>query len=155
MKNGLIKGLKPQFIKHLALLMSLCYLLNPLQNQINTILHGISHGLEAPSSLLSHKVGSKTSSEVHENHSHDDRNIEHEHPIVDLIDSIFEASNQNDDSDHSQLIEIKWDKHINTFHFTSIIKFEIKIVKGYFPLTEKLKKGYSKRLEEPPQNSIS
>lgn len=155
MQNGFKKGLKPQYIKQLALLMSICYLLNPLQHQINTVLHELSHGLEMPSSLLSHETPLDTSSKVHESHDHSEHVDEHEHLIVGFLNTIFEASNQDDASGNSQLVEIKWDKHITSYQFTLTPNFKNKIEKHFFPSKEKLKLGHSKKLEEPPQTSPS
>ena len=93
MRKGLSKGLKPKIIKHLALLMSCCYLLGPVQHHVTTILHEIAHGLEMPSSVLSHNSAGYDE-EVHQAHKHEIVTVDHDHELIDLVDTIFEASNE-------------------------------------------------------------
>lgn len=152
MQTRFIKGFKPKFIKQMALLMSICYLMNPLQQQINTVLHNISHGLELPNSVLSHKANSTTEAqEIHVAHEHDRTAAEHEHLLIDFIASIFEASNQENDSDNSQLVEVKWDKHISVYQFKLPDSFVFNMNTCFYSLEKRLKKGYSKKRKEPPQ----
>lgn len=158
MQIGFTQDLKPQFIKQMALLMSICYLLNPLQNQINMVLHEISHGLELPNSVLSHKAHlTETTYDNHVIHAHDNSYFEHEHehPLVDFVNSIFEASNKENNSDNSQLVEVKWDKHITAYKFKLPIHYKIKVSKRFYSFEKQLKTRHSKRLKEPPQNLLS
>lgn len=91
--------------------MGICCLLNQLPPQINTLLHIISHNLEVPNVILSHKTSSKKGPMVHEIHQHKNIEKSHEHVFINLIDSIFEASNTTKNSNKSMYFEIELDKH--------------------------------------------
>lgn len=149
MKNGLAKGLKPLLIKRLALLMGICYLVNPLHQQINSVFHNVSHALEIPDYIMSHD-----SNYEHESYGHTDYqigNLNHDHEIVDFIDSVFDASDEDGGSEDSMLTEIKIDKHITTYQFQFQNNFNIAIFQNFWLSQEKLESGYLKRLKEPPQ----
>ena len=152
MKTGFTKGLKPLFIKKMALLMSICYLMNPLQQQINTVLHELSHGLELPNYVMTHEIDSKDAFETHVDDSHYDNAFTHKHTLVDFINTIFQASNDNNNSNDSQHTEITWDKHITSNRLELPPKFELLIAKNFSAPKQLLQEGQFKKLGRPPQN---
>ena len=152
MQNGFLKGLKPQFIKSMALIMGVCYLMNPLQNQISNLLHTLSHELSQPASVLSHQQTTTENQKIHSNHDHDERGFDHEHKVLDLVNSIFEASDTDNDSDESQLVKVKYDKHISTHVLEMPVPWISRLnknvnCKSYFVIAT-----YLKKCKEPPRS---
>jgi len=150
MPKGFTKGLKPLLIKRLALLMGICYLMNPLQQQIKTIFHTISHAIEVPNSVMGHNSNSEND-EIHGHHAHQTDAIQHDHSLIDLIDSVLSASNENKDSEDSILIEIKIDKHITTYQFALFENLALEKLSNFWAPKEKQKRGYFQNEKEPPQ----
>ncbi|MEP3209522.1 MAG: hypothetical protein ABJN95_10055 [Maribacter sp.] len=150
MQKGFLKGLKPLIVQRLALLIGICYLMNPLHQQINSVFHEVSHALETPDYIMSHKSATL----AHESHSHNDYQIDtlqHEHLLIDFIDSLFAASDENDGSDDSVLTQIKIDKHITTYQYHLQKEFNFRLLQKFWMALEKSETGYLSRLKEPPQ----
>lgn len=154
MTIGFRKGLKPLFIKRLALLMSICYLVNPLQPQIKTIFHTVSHAIEVPNFVMSHNSNS-LNNEFHGHQEHRTHTMQHDHSIMDLIDSVFTAFNENNDSEDSILFKIKMDKHITTYEFELIEGLKIKVLPNFWALEKKQKSGFFQNIKKPPQYFLS
>lgn len=153
MQKGFIKGLKPLFIKRLALFMGICYLLNPLQNQISFIFHEVSHALEIPDYIISHGQNSSYEQQVHGHSDSHIEGIDHDHGIIDLIASFLAASNEHDGSEDSMLPKIKFDKHFTTYQFQLQKYIESIATQKNWTFSKNTEVVYLKRLEEPPQNS--
>lgn len=132
--------------------MSICYLMNPLQQQINLVLHELSHGLELPDYVLAHKTDPNAIIETHIDHSHYDDTFTHKHNLIDFINTIFQASNENNNSDDSQLTKTKWDKHISTYGLKLLPIFERPMAKNFCTPKPLLQQGHFERLGRPPQN---
>lgn len=154
MSKGFIKGLKPLFIQRLALLIGICYLMNPLQKQIKTIFHTISHAIEMPGSVMSHNSHA-INSEIDVHSDHETVVLKHDHKYIDLIDAVLFASNENNDNEDSILIEIKLDKHITAYQFQLFENLKIAELHHFWMLKAKLKNGYLKKLKEPPKYFLS
>lgn len=153
MQIGFLKGLKPKFIKQMALLMSICYVLNLLQFQISPALHSISHILEAPENMISHHSESSSEYEMHLHGDHNALQEAHEHEIIDLLDSILESSKDQNNSDETLLSELKFDKHIRIEIYQKKVVFETEKSQPFFQKPHKSKKGHFEILEKPPQLS--
>ncbi len=153
MRTGSIKGLKPQFIKQIALLMSICYALNLLQFQISPILHSISHVLEVPDNMISNHSMSSSGYGIHDHRDHDSMQITHEHEIIDLLDSILESSKEENDSDETILSELKFHKQISIEKYQKKGVFETKKSKLFWAKSQKSNRGHFRILQEPPQLS--
>jgi len=147
----IIRGCKPIVIKYLALLIGICYLANPLQHEISGVFHEISHLFEAPHTPIDHSNMASEENVEHYYHEHEHADHSHEHTIIDMLDSIFNAAN-DDGQEESLLVDFKVDKHI------TIEKYPLKKIysftkKPYFISEEnKIIKGYSRLLDEPPQS---
>ena len=111
MQNGFKKGLKPSIIKYLAILMGIFYLLNPLHQQINTVFHKISHGLDMPNFVVQHQTAS-ADHQMHVNHQHITEKRLHKHVLLDFMNSFFYTSNEENRSRDLFLPTIKVDKHL-------------------------------------------
>lgn len=154
MRSNKLHGLKPQIIKYMAMLMGICYLMNPLQQQVNTVLHTIAHKLTPPASIASHQnVHSQFA--VHQSPDHYAPNSEHDHKIVDLVNTIFEASNDDDDQSESDFVDNKWDKHISSSRFKFINPEKTAESKAFWITKNHLINGHSKKSKEPPQKLLS
>ena len=151
MPNGCSQGLKPKLFKQIALLMSICYLLGPLQTLLTELLHELSHGLEMPTSVLSHETTAYDYMEVHHSHAHDNPKADHDHKFIDLVVSIFEASNKNHESDKNSTIETKLKKHITAEVMVVLIQFLEKAPKKFGTFKVPLHLGHSKVPDIPPQ----
>lgn len=154
MPNTTVKGLKPFLIKYLAMLMGVCYLMNPLQKPISSLVHEISHALESPSQIISHR---SISNYEHSSYKHYDAaysEMRHEHGMVDLIDTIFETSSEKNNREKPFLKDFKIDKHITTNQFQLQEPFEKPIISTFRMLQEKSKCGYFEKLKKPPQDQI-
>ena len=154
MQSKLKKGLKPFFLNYLAMFIGICYLANPLQNQISTVFHEISHVLEIPDNLLSHETTLNHGTISHYYHEHNNLDDNHRHTIIDFLDAIFDASGNNEPSEESLPIDIKFDKHITTRNYTiKIILPASKQVKYGIP-ENKINTGHLIVLEKPPRNFL-
>ncbi|WP_147321478.1 MULTISPECIES: hypothetical protein [unclassified Arenibacter] len=133
--------------------MGICYLLNPLRQQINVVFHKISHGLELPKFIIPHSTLSADPL-VHENHQHIDYQDFHEHEFLDLVNSFFETSPEKNRSNDSFLVTIELDKHLigswdlkfkNRFYHTE---------NNYSRNRKNTQKGFFSKSLKPPLNGI-
>ncbi len=154
MIEGFTKGLKPKLIKQMALLMSICYLVSPLQEHISMVLHEVFHGLEMPTSLLSHTTYEQSSMQVHEQHEHEYVSLEHEHPFIDLVNTVLDASNENHGSEEVPFNKVKLKKHITSDILVIPTKFKKEFAGEFFTLKMELNTGHPKELDAPPKSSI-
>ena len=150
MQKGFINGLKPIFIQRLALLIGICYLLNPLQQQMNTLLHAVSHGLTSPNYVMAHDLDSETN-KSHGHYDHPADVVQHSHSLIDVIDAIFTASNESGKSEDSALIEIKIDKHITSYPLQLHKDQYLKPTFNFWMLISKSLEGHLEKLKKPPQ----
>lgn len=155
MNKGFLKGLKPKFIKQMAILMSICYLMTPLQHQITTVLHELAHGFEMPDSILSHNSQSHNFIEIHDQHEHKNYIIEHEHPILNLVDLVLDASKESHNSDELPESKVELKKHITTSAVKLPLKFKKVQSKTYFFYLGQLQIGFPKKLDAPPKNNLT
>jgi len=153
MRTKYSKGLKPRFIKQMAMFMGICYMMNLLQYQISPILHSISHVLEIPDNMISHHSMSSSEYEIHDQGEHGAMQISHEHGIIDLLDSILESSKEEHSSDETIFSELKFDKHLSDEKYIKGRSFETKKIKLFLQRPQKLKRGHLQIFQEPPQFS--
>lgn len=146
-----INGLKPLFIKHMAIFMTICYALNLFQHQINPILHTLTHSFEAPVGLISHETISNNDYEIHGHYDHKIANTTHEHKILNFIDSLFNKNDKEDHREDSILVESKVDKHLTKEHYKKQPFCEYQNLQNYCEIVKKSNKGYPHRNEQPPK----
>ena len=154
MQSKVQHGYKPQIIKYMAMFMGICYLMNPMQHQINTVMHSIVHKLTPPASILSHH-SAHGQFEEHQSPDHYAPNLDHDHQIIDLVNTIFEASNEEENSNDPNYIDTKWDKHISSTRFVVSSPQRIVVLKVFWKTKSHLINGHSKEKEEPPQKNLS
>jgi len=152
MSENLGKGLKPFAIKFMALFIGICYLANPMQQQIRTVFHEIAHLLEAPEILLSHHTHSTAHS--HDNHEEGEHALvtaDHQHTLLDWMDSIFDASDDRHSEDDTVLLLIKCDKHLGSQGIILPKIVPLTSSQNSIAIAQKAKTGYLAPPEEPPQ----
>lgn len=152
------KGLKPFLIKNMALFMGICYLANPLHQQIGGLFHEISHVLQSPEAVASHPNGGHHDFEVHDHGNqkagvHRLASTDHHHDLLDLIDAIFDASDAQNPDGQTALILIKWDKHIGSQHYIPRHLFPLTTSNNPSMVERKVKKGFLNLPKEPPQRT--
>lgn len=133
-------------IKYGALLIGICYLANPLHHEIGSILHGLSHFLEAPETILDHGHEHET----HAYHQHDAENT-HEHSAINFIDSLFDAFDGEQDQKKSVVKGQELDKHLNTESYSLQPIFSLPETTNFAVVGAQLKKGYPNIPLEPPR----
>lgn len=132
----------------------ICYLANPLQNQISTVFHEISHVLEVPENLLSHPIASNHGNDTHHYDEHYKLVEDHQHKLIDLIDSILNASDNDEPSKESLLTDIKFDKHITTRNYTIKKVLPTSVQANHGTPKNKIHTGHLEVLEKPPRNFL-
>ena len=152
MRKYSIEGLKPFLIKYLATFIGLCYLANPLHHQISTVFHEVSHIMEVPDNLISHTTVSDHEKEAHHYHyEHTHSDDKHEHELINLLDDIFDNSNDDSSSGESFLTYVKYDKHITADEYLLKNGYPEEKYFEFGSIQNNSIKGYPKVLDEPPQ----
>lgn len=152
MQKSSKKGLKPYLIKYMALFVGLLYLTNPIHRQIHTVFHEISHLLEAPETLLSHHSHTIEHNQGnHKDGEHILAGADHQHILLDLMDSLLDTSDKQNPADDTTLTLIKCDKHIGSQDYTlpKIIPFNTS--QNRLMVEQKIRLGHFYIVKEPPQ----
>ena len=148
-------GKQKLFVRRLAFLMSICYLLNPLHVQISDVLHALTHGVQTTDQLISHSsVASKDQSKVHHYHDHTTPK-DHDHGLIDFITTLFENSHDTELPFEGTAADTLVDNH--TYTSTYIFKklncdwADVKSV----PCQRSTLKGYSDLWLPPPIDQLT
>lgn len=151
MQKTKAKSLKSKLLKHVAMFMGICYLLNLLQYQINPALHALAHIFESANNLSSHQ---QTYNDDHDEHGHDEHillEFDHEHTLIDFVDSLFGTNDHEDDTEESILVESKVDKHVNLKTYRKKVLTTFLNKQPFFAYTTKAEKGHPLKAKEPPR----
>lgn len=138
------------YTKYLALLIGVFYLANPLQEQIGTVFHEVSHFFEVPDNVIGHEMPANPVETAHHYHEHIYIDDEHEHEIIDFLTSIFDASDE-DEAEESLLTKIKFDKHISNDGYPEEKIYPTDKKVSFFSIEYGIPKTYSGVLKEPPK----
>jgi len=144
--------IKQIVLKAMAVLITLCYIMEPAHDELRYVFHFISHNLKAPSYVLQHDT----------NISYQDIAISqnsltnHSHEILDFIDKVIDSRSENNDHQGQLSSEFSGNKKI-VVHYKYPL-FEDGIFKDFkrdnFKTIRCLKnKGHSLQLYRPPQVS--
>jgi len=154
MQREFKKGLKPKIIKYVAMFMGICYLINPLQEQIQTVITKVSNGLDSPTHIIAHNSNSNFGHKS--NHHFDDSyfRLSQNNRLVNIISSIFEALNENNTSTDSLVKDISIDKHIVSAQIRIKQRIKIKIVSVFRFPQQKLRCGHFEKMKKPPQHFL-
>lgn len=142
------QGFKPLIIKYIAVIVSVLYVLSPLNKELSGVMYQLVHIFEAPQIIIFHHK------ELNNKNGVDLSNVEfddiHSHQLVDFVSSLFENS---DESDKSPIVKtLKIDKHL-TYVSYELINFNFKETKKnvFFFKGSRLLKGFQKKIKAPPQ----
>ncbi len=139
-------------IKWVAVLMSLCYVLSPLNDQIGNIMHSLSHELQAPNFLISHASPHNDHSlKVHQDHTNATNETDHEHALIEFVQNLLESTNQHEQFPEERGLSVtKIDKHLNntSYFLISFTKNDLEYNTHY--RNKKLLKGHPRILYSPP-----
>ncbi|WP_169720750.1 hypothetical protein [Arenibacter certesii] len=141
--------MKPFIFKYLAIIMGLCYLLNPVRQHFLPVFHSFSHQLELPNYLIPHSHLSNYQ-EVHRNHDTVTEDFPHEHAILETVNLLFSTQEDNKQSQDLFLFTIKL---CILPSYTGVLKSKTRIVEtnGNYNMNSKSsKKGFVTILIKPP-----
>jgi len=146
-------------MKSIVLVISMCYLLGPIREEISSILHLILHTIEMPDQVLTHD-DFQIEEKYREHTSYEHKPIQktHNHKTLSFIKELI--STINDDSfsnDEVPLEKLTHYKHINDEHIGyDDVVYNLWIVnKTDYPSEyQKTKKGYDLTPKEPPRSII-
>ncbi|MDO6807544.1 hypothetical protein Q4603_02940 [Zobellia galactanivorans] len=147
-KQNSAKVLKSRLIKYMALIIALCYIINPLHQQIQTVLHEVSHILTIPDNLISH---ASVTEKHHRAHQHSGQETLHQHEFIDVFSALFDASDEEGHHDEELHADFKFDKHLvkDSDDYDSIVFTEPRTT--YFCFDNFLESSYYNAIEEPPK----
>jgi len=146
--------LNSKWTKRLALVMSVLYLVNPLHQPLNFILHEFLEVFESTNKVIGYETNFRVDQVINQtDHGHEVMQLKSAHNIIDFVSQVLETSSEDDLPHHNNLEDLKIDKHIVSFK----IKMERTKLKEstsiFWLLKEKVKKGHLVRFKEPPQLS--
>ncbi|TBN04419.1 hypothetical protein EYD45_07320 [Hyunsoonleella flava] len=154
MSKEIKKGFKSFIVKAVTIAMCFCYVFGPLHSEISEVLHKIAHQLEMPEHVISHSDTFFTNNaQAHSEHSLETSANIHNHYVLNIIDNLFKASESENDSENTDVLIIKLDKHTR---YKQKYKRSLSFVlntqsKMTFFLTGQIRLGYLKSPIQPPQ----
>ncbi|SHJ37872.1 hypothetical protein SAMN04488513_104117 [Pseudozobellia thermophila] len=131
-------------------MIGICYLASPIHREIGSILHGISHFLEAPDTLLDHRHEHKT--HTYHEHAQERTDDAHDHLAINFIDSLFSAFDGDKNQKESVYKSPKLDKHLHSNRYTFPPLLLPPETTNFGAVENKLKEGYPKIPLEPPKH---
>ena len=135
----------------LAVLIAICYLLQPMHAPIKLAMHTFSHLVEKPAQLITHnEVSSADASSFHYNHQHQYHQADHQHGLIDFLDALLSGEKKDQKGDQSLAEIVKIDKHtvVPRFiweNFDTVSERSI-----YKAFSKETRSGYLKDLFKPP-----
>jgi len=147
------KGWKPFVLKVVIIAMSICYVFGPSHNEVNKLLHVLTHQLEMTDHVIAQSTTIHSNNEVHEAHALNTSEDGHEHKILKVLERILRATDSNQNQERSNILKLKIDKHLRSKADYKQNFFTLSIpIKHLFLFTEqKILKGYKQNATEPPQ----
>lgn len=142
--------IKLTLLKAMAVVITMCYVIEPVQDQLKYILHYISHNLEAPSYILQHDNNITNK----ENYNFQSSITNHEHKILDFIDKLISSTKDKDKHQGQSVKEyFSSKKIIEHYKYAALIDATIPNAKkdNFKTLILDKRKGYSLQLYRPPQ----
>ena len=149
LKNNTHK-IKHTLLKVIAVLITLCYIMEPAQKELRYVFHFISHNLQAPSYVLQHDTSISYKDLAKSKNSL----TNHEHEILDFIDKMVNSSsgnNKHKDTSNTNNFTIK--KIVVRYNYAFVKHdFSFDFKNDNFKIIRSLRlKGHSLQLYRPPQ----
>lgn len=138
-----------------VIVMSICYVFGPSHNEINKFFHLLTHQLEMPDNLIKHSTTLHSNHKEHVTHQVNKSIEVHNHKLLQFFNNIFKASNTDNDSDNSEIVHKKIDKHLSNKQYfkTRVEHSNFKFQENFAFIKQKVQKGFNQRIIEPPQLS--
>ncbi len=145
------KNIRSLFLRRIAVLISICYLLGPLHQPMNTFLHFVSHQLEAPAHILSHE-NDLANHGVNDDEAHGMlvNQETHDHQIIDLLESFLKTSNSEQPIEDSFISKVQIDKHKVEFYELVIHPIVYTNKTTFDSSSYLLLSGYQRNVDRPP-----
>jgi len=137
----------------MVLIISVCYILGPIRQEISSVLHVVLHTIEMPDQVLSHNVSGESQEITHSTHDHKALDEDHEHKTLSFIEEVINSMTDDPFSSEVPLEKFTHHKHIND----DILEYEITnnlwVLKkdSHSQVNQKIKEGYLNILKEPPR----
>lgn len=146
--------IRNRFWKSIAVLMGICYLINPLNQQLYNVLHTISHGLNAPTEVMEHKIIAFDHSRTHDSFSHRKHQMTHEHNLIDFVQTLFEASQNQGQTTDPNAPKFSIDKHITAYSQYNKLAKLYKLKESFSFTVDNVHGGYTTLWLEPPTHNL-
>ena len=172
------KGLKPWLLRSVAVLMGICYLMAPLQQEVTELMHFLSHRLHQ--GLGHHSIASHThdfhdhdrqdkvqdgtstySTEAHDHkganeialhgHPHPRNSESHSHEIIDFMSMAFSASIPTHHDNDNMKLPLELDKHIVVDNYKTLPAIATFTKSCFSKIQENTSKGIHYPLVPPPK----
>lgn len=142
-------NIKTFLISNIALLISLCYVIHPLHQQLSNVWHAVSHSVEMPTYVLGHGNAGQSyaNQNVHETRDHNAQS-DHDHGILNFINAAFDSS----ESPETPISETKIDKHLVTVYALNRMYSNVLSVANFYEIEEHVFRGHQGKMYQPPQN---
>lgn len=148
------KGWKPFIVKVAIIIMSLLYVLGPVHREVKHLLHSITHVLEMPDQVLSHKDETTAilGINAHKSKYHIKKDSSHHHKLITFIEEILKSSGQS--KSESSPIKVKVDKHIQNYNSeaidnTTTLSHNTRNI--FYEKEKRICKGYLNGTLDPPK----
>lgn len=155
MQVGFSQGLKPLFIRICAILIGVCYLLNPLHDQLNEFLHTVSHAFELEHVSIDSSSIVKSDHHDYDYHEHASQTEHHDHFVIDLLDLVFSGTEDHNGSHESLITQLKIDKHIILSSYEHMNQLSYRVEHLFLNPSQKTEKGILRTQEKPPKNHLA
>ncbi len=143
-----MKKISEHIVKWLAILMSVVYLLTPLQNEVVEVMYFVAHNFSKPNFILSHDYETN----LQNSSSTSDLVIRyHEHKFVDVVNEMLGDETSDNDTKLPSLEDIKIDKHFCVSKYDLLKKHLFKKMASSYVYKEKLKSNFCKKEKIPPK----
>lgn len=138
--------------------MSICYVFGPAHQEVNKILHILSHHLEKPSFVMTHSNHDNRAfiKTIDGNNQHK-RTIElqpHSHEFIDFFAGLLKTSGCDNTPANTNQVDQKIDKYIKSDEISSksrAILFLLEKKSNYAEIKQKPFKGYFEFKKQPPR----
>lgn len=147
--------LKKLLIQRLAFIIAVFYMLSPFQQQLSTVLHSLSHDLSLPDYVMTHSRDFTSENiETHQYGDHRTGEINHEHQIIDFVQSLLENASENEHQPDPIIPGKTIDKHLVIYSNT--LKNEFNLELKNIPVTPQQNtcNGHTNLWQEPPISTL-
>ncbi len=143
-------SIKSTVTRNMAFVISLCYVLGPIQLKLGDFFHLISHELRAPKNILQHSFEAHPTQESDEATAKYDETVVHRHEILEILAIVFNGEISKDPVNKSDQLKLKVDKHFCSVRYTIPQKFSSISPYIFSKKALKIQRGYPDIPLKPP-----